>query len=209
MANRIRHYKLGNLYGLQLRADAGGGTMAASAVEDSIRMAMDAISGICGMEFRKGVSGLTIMVKNAENNPHRGTFTSGRIYLNSAIGGPKWPDKKWYGPLQAYKIMIHELGHWLGLSHSPDITSIMHPHARAASPNVGDITRLQAKFGPPGGQPWVAKPVQPKADADLKLVMRMAAKRLKRKYTSRAHQLDAIIRVVDDLDNVTAPTSDA
>jgi hypothetical protein len=186
---KVKAFYFGNLSGLPY---VYGGVITHHAVRDTALKAMEELESICDVKFAQTSdrSGTRISVKNAENNPHRGTFTSnGNIYLNSAIGGPKWPDKKWYGVLQVLKIMRHEIGHLLGLKHSKHIEDVMHPHASAFRWSDREVAKLVKKFGPPGGK-LVLEKDQP--NSDMRRDMKAAAKILRKKYRTGSEQLEAV-----------------
>lgn len=60
------------------------------------------------------------------------------------------------------QLVLHEVGHALGLDHSPDPTSIMysHPNAAGRDLNADDIEGMQALYGPPAPPPVNNPPVE-------------------------------------------------
>jgi len=59
----------------------------------------------------------------------------------------------WTLPAEKYGIILrsvaaHEIGHLLGLDHSPEETALMYPYINdALKPRADDITRIQALYG--------------------------------------------------------------
>ncbi|MDQ2805217.1 MAG: matrixin family metalloprotease, partial [Pseudomonadota bacterium] len=57
-----------------------------------------------------------------------------------------------------YQVILHEVGHALGLDHSTDPTAVMYPFATAENRQLGnaDVSGIQALYGPPAGANSVA-----------------------------------------------------
>ena len=74
-----------------------------------------------------------------------------------------------YG-ITLYQLVLHEVGHALGLDHSSDPTSIMYTHPGYASRdlNADDIAGMQALYGPEA--PPVSNKVPPVADVPPSVV---------------------------------------
>lgn len=189
MATKIKNYRVGNLSGL-IRKDAhGGGTIPVELVQEGLDRALRTLETLCNVRFIEGSKGVLIHVKTVLSNPHRGTYTSKQIYLNSHIGDASTPEKKWNGNTdrQFYQIFAHELGHWLGLGHSKDKKSIMHSNASGIW-LPADITKLKKKYGGGAAESHsVAK------------VMREVSKILKRKYKTKETQEQALLDAINTL----------
>lgn len=187
MTNKRFHF--GNLEGLPFR---DGGTIPGENVRKVVLEVMAEIEAICDVTFVEAQNqGAKISVNNFTNT-HRGAFTSGgNIYVNSAIGTPKWPNKKWVSEFQVLKLMRHEIGHFLGMEHSKHPRDVMHSNASAFQWHTREVVWLVRRFGPPF-DPNDPKTELEKADRDLRDDMKIAAKVLGKRYKTYDAQLEAI-----------------
>lgn len=145
--------------------------------QDAVRAAFDAWSRVADIEFVE-------LADSAASDIRLGWDTldgPGNVRGETAVGqrtGPGFIDmsaeisfdiaETWY-PEKAsdaqllYRVALHEIGHAIGLAHTDDPTSIMHPVVLVSDLSATDITDVQAIYGEaPGFEPF--------ATADLELV---------------------------------------
>lgn len=147
-------YKFGYLSGLKLSKRYGGGTIPAKEVRLVVLQAMVEVERICNVSFERHRGKWPTVIRVRRHTGRRGIVPRGwykkgtnrELGLNSYVLGNK--DKnKWTGKNQIRKIVRHEIGHWLGMKHSNDKTSVMHINANRKW-NKSDKKWLRRKFGP-------------------------------------------------------------
>lgn len=87
-------------------------------------------------------------------------MTDAAVYMDTA---ERWTDSGVYtaGKTNFYSVVLHEIGHTLGLGHVEDEESIMNPYTTATVElDDGDIAGIQALYGakPSGGSQPVTAP---------------------------------------------------
>ena len=86
-----------------------------------------------------------------------GGTIAGDIHINSAF---TWTDDPAGSGFDLFTVMLHELGHSLGLGHSAVSGSVMEPFysGRRRTLHADDIAGIQAIYGPPSAMAAVPEP---------------------------------------------------
>jgi hypothetical protein len=158
---------------------------AANIVADCWATALETWEAACGISFQYAARNTTANItarSGAIDGPGRtlawshlpcGTNeTSALSQLYDA--GETWPSRAY---LTA--VMIHELGHAIGLDHSQDTRDIMYPSMR---PNVmalgpGDIAQGQRRYGQPRQQPTPTPQPIPTPDPTVNPILTVGGRR--------------------------------
>jgi hypothetical protein len=150
----------------------------ASAVESEILRAMNAWSSVTNVVFHLGSSAgavRTIFVEFASGAhgdsypfdsagavaahtfypvPLNSESIAGDVHLNTAVN--------WHvgGDIDIYTVVLHELGHAIGLTHTDNPGDVMYPYyQRGMELSKNDIGAAQQLYGVPNGAPAAAAPI--------------------------------------------------
>ena len=127
---------------------------------------------ICGLKFYQVGRDADIRIQFNYIDGHGGTL--GRAHY--PLGGPtqgkiQLDEAELWGISQLISVSLHELGHSLGLTHSPSIDDLMYGTAVDPNPiewQPGDIKRLQHLYGKPTiGRPPIPPPDPPAQSGGL------------------------------------------
>lgn len=139
-----------------LQGDLPG--LAHAAFLDTLRRAFTRISSVCGLTFREASGDANIIVTTGPIDGASGILAQSALPPADPCEQRYDSAEQWNKTINLLPVVLHELGHALGLQHDPQPGALLSAYY---SPSIQDYTsrdiqRLQALYGPP-----VVKPPDP------------------------------------------------
>jgi hypothetical protein len=120
-----------------LRWDGPVRWSAASDLRAPTALAAKAWSSVCGVNLSEGEGGITVEWGGPRDAytwmelDRRGNFVAAHITVSPQHGN------------SVSRLLLHEMGHALGMGHSADVWSAMNPHACANHLSAADIAGIR------------------------------------------------------------------
>lgn len=144
------------------------GGLTADQIAQAYKQAMDNWNNVCGIKLQLA-TGNQINIDAASGHIDGSSGTLAYSYLpcnasqNSRMAQMFDNAENWsYNWL--VEVACHEIGHAIGLDHSPDTHALMYPYSHGGSvpqPQAWDISQAQARYGLPTAPPVEPPPVVP------------------------------------------------
>lgn len=117
-------------------------------------------SSVCGLDLKYIGAGQTANIFAESGRIDNRNGVLGQSYLpypgiaNSATLGQLYDTAEAWTVDFLFKVVLHEVGHAIGLDHGPQGTAIMSPYLTPLdAPQAWDIQETQARYGPPRAIP--------------------------------------------------------
>ena len=123
-----------------------------SFVEAIIKDLFRHASEVCDLRFHQGQDDTDIRIYFTAIDGPRGTLGRADYPVSHYRGRVRLDEAELWDTPTLTSVGLHELGHTLGLTHSPNIQDLMYFQAVEPNPTEyqpGDISRLRALYGKP------------------------------------------------------------